>query len=235
MENGPIFKLRLRKHLALDLSIDFTSTLLNVKTVRSAASIRTHQETTSIVLKALEFLGVLVKLQVPKLLLLDAFFICLKVLHKVLNLLYFGICISVNDLCKILHETEVSTHSISQPSQLTKFRNEGDLISRSSVLVDEQWLIRFINSLVVPRLVVVFVAYLSALLVKTGLGTLREVNSVDLVRLLIVLSNDSRTGESLLDGFVTILVAPFSILSDFLHVLHHCVGSDDFEAHIDIE
>ncbi len=62
MEDGPIFQLRLSKHLALDLSIDFTSTLFYVKTVRSATGIRTHQETTSVVLKALEFLGVLIEL-----------------------------------------------------------------------------------------------------------------------------------------------------------------------------
>jgi hypothetical protein len=38
-----------------------------------------------------------------------------------------------------------------------------------------------------------------------------------------------------LDGFIAILVAPFCILSNFLHVLQHRIGSDDFEAHIDIE
>lgn len=235
MEDGPILKLRLSKHLALDLSIDFTSALFYVKTVRSATGIRTHQETTSVVLKALEFLRVLIKLQVPKLLLLDALFVCLEMLHQVLNLLNLGICISVNDLCKILHETEVSTHSISQPSQLTEFRNKSDLISRSPILVDEQRLIWFLNSLVVAGLIVVTVTYLSALFIEAGLGTLTKVNTIDLVRLLIVLSDDCRTGESLLDGFVAILVAPFSILSYFLHVLQHCIGSDDFEAHIDIK
>jgi len=235
MENGPILKLRLSKHLALDLSIDFTSTLFNVKTVRSATGIRTHQETTGIVLKALEFLRILVELQVPKLLLLDALLVCLEMLHQVLNLLNLGISISVDDLCKILHETEVSTHSISQPSQLTEFRNESDLISRSPVLVDEQRLIWFLDSLVVAGLIVVTVTYLSALFIETGLGTLAKVNTIDLVRLLIVLSDDCRTGESLLDGFVAILVAPFSILSNFLHVLKHCVSPDYFKAHIDIE
>jgi hypothetical protein len=119
VEDGPIFQLRLSEHLALDLTIDFTCTLLYIETVRSATSIRAHQETTSIVLEALEFLGVLVELQVPKLLLFDAFFVCLKVLHQVFNLLNFRISVCVHDLCKILHQTEVSTHSISQTSQLT--------------------------------------------------------------------------------------------------------------------
>ena len=62
MEDGPIFQLRLSKHLTLDLSIDFTRTLLDIEAVRSATSIRAHEEATGIVLKALEFLGVLVEL-----------------------------------------------------------------------------------------------------------------------------------------------------------------------------
>jgi hypothetical protein len=54
--------LRLSKHLALDLAIYFTRTLLDIEAVRSATGIRAHEETTGIVLKALEFLGVLVEL-----------------------------------------------------------------------------------------------------------------------------------------------------------------------------
>ena len=34
---------------------------------------------------------------------------------------------------------------------------------------------------------------------------------------------------------MAIVVAPFNILFNFLHVLQHFIGSDDFEAHIDIE
>ena len=137
MEDSPIFQLSLSKHLALDLTIDFTRTLLNVEAVRSTTSIRTHEETTGIVLKALEFLRVLIKLQVPKLLLLDAFFVCLEVLHQIFNLLDLRISICVHDLCKILHQTEVGTHSVSQTSQLTELRNKCDLISCSSVFVDQ--------------------------------------------------------------------------------------------------
>lgn len=81
MEDGPLFKLRLSEHLALDLSIDFTRTLFDIKAVWSTTSIWTHQETTGIVLEALKFLRVLIELQVPKLLLLNAFFVCLEVLH----------------------------------------------------------------------------------------------------------------------------------------------------------
>lgn len=91
--------MRLSKHLALDLAIDFTRTLLDIEAVRSATCVRTHQEATGIVLKALEFLGVLIKLQVPKLLLLDAFFVRLEVLHQVLDLLDLRISVCVHDLC----------------------------------------------------------------------------------------------------------------------------------------
>ena len=235
MEDCPLFEWRLSEHLALDLAIDFTSTLFYIEAVRSAASVRAHQEATGIVLKALELLGSLVELQVPKLLLLDAFFICLKVLHQVFNLLDLRISVSVHDLCKVLHQTEVGTHCVSQTSQLTELRYESNLIACSSVLVDEQGLVWVRDRLVVAGLVVVTVAGLSALLVEAGLGTLVEVNPVDFVRLLVVLCHNSRTGESLLDGFVAILVAPFSILPDFVHVLEHSVGSHDFEAHVDVQ
>lgn len=73
----------------------------------------------------------------PKLLLLDTLFVSLEVLHQIFDLLDLRISISVNDLCKILHQTEVGTHSVSQSSQLTELRNKGDLIACSSVFVDE--------------------------------------------------------------------------------------------------
>jgi len=73
------------------------------------------------------------------------------------------------------------------------------------------------------------------LLVETGLRTLCKVNSVDLVRFLVVLGNDSRTGESLLNSLIAILVAPLGVLSDFFHVLNDGVRADHFKAHINIE
>lgn len=97
----------------------------------------------------------------------------------------------MNDLCKVLHQTEVGTHSVSQASQLTKFRNKSNFIACSSVLVDEEGLVRVGNVLVVAGLVVVSVAGLSAVLVETGLWTLVEVNAIDLVRLLVVLGDHS--------------------------------------------
>jgi len=116
IEDGPLFELYLRELLALDLAIDFMTTLFNIEAVRSAASIWTHEETTGIVLEALKFLRVLVELQVPKLLLLNAFLICFEVLHHVFNLLNLRISISVHDICRVLHQTGVCTHNISQSS-----------------------------------------------------------------------------------------------------------------------
>jgi hypothetical protein len=116
VEDGPVFKLSLGVHLSLDLTINFTSTLFNVEAVRGTTCVWTHQEFTGLVLETLEFLGVLIKLQVPKLLFLNTLFISLEVIHQVLDLLNFGFSISVDDLGKILHQSEICTHSISQAS-----------------------------------------------------------------------------------------------------------------------
>lgn len=91
------------------------------------------------------------------------------------------------------------------------------------------------NVLVVSGLVVVTVAGLSAIFVKTGLWTLVEVNAIHLVRLLVVLGNHSCSSQSLLYRFVAVLATPFSILPNFVHVLEHSVGSHDFEAHVYIK
>lgn len=114
MEDRPIFKLSLGEHLSLNLAIYLSSTLFDVKAVRNTTCVRPHQEFAGLVLETLEFLGVLIKLQVPKLLFLNTLFIGLEVVHQVFDLLYFGFCIGVNDLSEILHQAEICTHSISQ-------------------------------------------------------------------------------------------------------------------------
>lgn len=73
------------------------------------------------------------------------------------------------------------------------------------------------------------------MLIKTGLRALGKVNTVDLVGLLVVLGNNSGTSESLLNSVIAVLVAPLSILSDFIHVLQYCVCPDDLETHINVE
>lgn len=114
VEDRPIFKLSLGEHLPLNLAINFSSTLFDVEAVRNTTCVRPHQEFAGLVLETLEFLGVLIKLQVPKLLFLNTLFIGLEVVHQVFDLLYFGFCIGVNDLGEILHQAEICTHSISQ-------------------------------------------------------------------------------------------------------------------------
>lgn len=103
MEDGPVGELCLGKHLALDLTIDFSCALLDVKAVRSSTSIWTHEKFTSSVLETLELLGILVKFQVPQFLLLFALLVVLEVVHKILNLLDLSVCISVDDLGQVLH------------------------------------------------------------------------------------------------------------------------------------
>ena len=110
MEDGPVLELSLGVHLALDLTIDLTCALLDVELVGSATSIWPHEEVAGHVLEALEFLRVLVELQVPKCLLLLTLLVGLKVVHEVLDLLDLGFSVGVHDLGEILHETEVSTH-----------------------------------------------------------------------------------------------------------------------------
>jgi len=52
----------------------------------------------------------------PHLLLFNTLSILREVVHKVLDLLDLSLSICVNNLCQVLHETEVSTHSICQTS-----------------------------------------------------------------------------------------------------------------------
>ena len=94
----------------------------------------------------------------PELLLLDALCVRLEVVHQVLDLLDLRLGIRVHDLSHVLHQTEVGAHRISQTSQLTKLGNEGNLVTRASVLVDQQRLIHVAYLLVVARPVVILIA-----------------------------------------------------------------------------
>jgi hypothetical protein len=96
-------------------------------------------------------------------------------------------------------------------------------------------LIHVIDVLVVPSLVVLLVARGSPILVKGGCWTLSEVDSVYLVGLLVVSRDHSRTGKSLLDGFSTILVSSFGIVSHLAHIIETVVRSYNFEADINVE
>jgi len=95
MEDSPGFESRLSEHLSLDLAINVPHVLLDVECVRSSTSGGAHKEFTGCILESREFLGCLIELQVPELLLLNAFLIRLEVVHKVFDLLHLGLGIRV--------------------------------------------------------------------------------------------------------------------------------------------
>jgi len=74
---------------------------------------------------------------VPLLLLLNAFLISLEHLEQILDLFDLCLGIRVDDLSKILHESEVSPHRVSQSSELAQLWNESDLISSLAIFVDK--------------------------------------------------------------------------------------------------
>lgn len=166
MEDGPILELHLGEHLALDLAIDLTSTLLNVKARWCTTSIGTHEEISSVVLVALELLGVLVELEMPEGLLLNALLVGLEVVHQVLDLLDLSLSVGVHDLGQVLHQPEVSSHRIGQTRNLTQLWDKSDLQTCPPVFVDEQGLVGVLDLLIVLCLIVLGVAGLGALLVE---------------------------------------------------------------------
>ena len=171
----------------------------------------------------------------PQLLLLLALRVLLEVVHQVLDLLDLCIGISVDNLGKVFHETEIRSHGISKSSQLTELGNEGNLVSSASILVDVQRLIAVVDVFVVASLVVLSVACLSSVLVKGSLGTLSKVYTVNLVRLLVVTSDDSCTGESKLNRFLAIVVALLGSVSEVIHVAQAVIRTDDLEANINVQ
>ena len=171
----------------------------------------------------------------PKRLLFDTLRVCLEVGHQVLDLLDLGVGVSVENLREILHKSEIGTHSISQARQLAQLGNEGNLISRAAILVDEQRLIHVVDSLIVAGAVVLLVARRSPVLVESGAGTLGEINSVDLVGLLVVARHDGATFECLLDRFLAVLVSSFGLLPQIVHVGQTIICPDHFEADVDVE
>lgn len=171
----------------------------------------------------------------PQLLLLNALLVFLEVLHQVFNFLDLSFGIRVNDLREIFHKTEICSHGISKARQLAELGNERDLSSSASVLVDQKRLILIIDVFIVASLVILLVAHLSSILIESGCWTLGEVNPVDLVRLLVVPRDDSRTGQSLLDRLLTVLSALLSFVSDIVHMGEERVSSDDLEGNVDVQ
>lgn len=103
VENAPSLEISLRKHLPLDLAVNIAHVLLNVESIWSTRRPRSHEKFARSVLEASELLRLLVKLQIPQLLLLNALLVLLEVLHQVFDFLDFGFGIGVQDHCKIFH------------------------------------------------------------------------------------------------------------------------------------
>jgi len=126
----------------------------------------------------------------PLLLLLDALLVSLEYLKQILD--FFDLCfgISVDNLGEVLHEAEVSSHGVGQASQLAQLWDERHLVTSLAIFVDEKRLVGISDVFIVASFVVLSVASGCTVLVECGFRTLCKVNSVDLVRLLVVLCHD---------------------------------------------
>ena len=102
----------------------------------------------------------------PHLLLLNTLSITGEVSHQVLDLLDLCFGVSVHDLGQVLHETEVSTHGVSQTGQLAELRDQSHLDACAAVLVNQKRLVASLDLLVVAGLIVLLVRCLDAILVE---------------------------------------------------------------------
>src|ERR1035437_7093359 len=98
----------------------------------------------------------------PKLLLLHAFGVLGECLEEVLGLSNLSVGIGVDNLGKVLHESEVCSHGVCQSSDLAQLRKKLNLDSCLPVLDDEQGLIEVSDAFIVASLEVVLEADLSS-------------------------------------------------------------------------
>jgi len=176
----------------------------------------------------------LVELEMPQLLLLDALSIGLEVRHQVLNLLDLGVSVGVHDLCKVLHQAEVRTHSICKTCQLAELGDQRHLVAGAPVLVNQQGLIHVANGFVIASPVVLLVAGGSSLLVEGCCYTLRKVDPINLVGLLVIARNHRGTSHSFLDRCLTITAALLGLVSQIVDVVQAIVCPDYLEADVNV-
>lgn len=98
MENAPSLQRGLAEHLALNLTVDLTHVLLDVKRDRSTTWTSSHEKLASLILVSPQLLWSFSELQVPELLLLLTLRVGLEVLHQVLDLFDLGIGVGMNNL-----------------------------------------------------------------------------------------------------------------------------------------
>jgi len=172
---------------------------------------------------------------VPELLLLHALGIGLEVSHQVLDLLDFSFSVGVQNHAQVFHHAEVSTHGISEAGKLAKLWNESHFITSASVLVDQERLVGIRDLFVVASLVVLTIAGGSSLLVESSFRTLRKINPVDFVGLLVVARNHSAAFHSELDCFLRIKSLLLSLGRQVLQIVEGCVRPDHLEADVDVQ
>lgn len=110
MEDAPNFERRLFIHLVLNLSVYVSCTSFNIKGIAITTTFGTHHHVTSFVLVAFKTSRIVLELKVPEFLLLDTLRVCLKDFKQVLAFFDLSVSIGVDNLGKILHQTEVSSH-----------------------------------------------------------------------------------------------------------------------------
>lgn len=235
MEDAPDLESWLGEHLGLDLTVDLADTFLDVELVRSSTAGSAHDEVACIILPAGELSRDILELEMPLLLLFDTLLVGSESGKEILTLAYFLVSVCVDDLSKILHQPEVSSHNICHARKLTEFWDQSDLVTGLAVFVDQEWLVWVRDGFVVPSLVVLGVAHLSAILVKCALWTHAEVDALHSVGLLVVSGDYSATDESLVNGRLPITTAFLSFVSQGGDVTEDGVSSDYSEGDVDIE
>lgn len=214
VEDTPGLEGRLSKHFGLDLSINLSGVLFDVELVWCTASGGSHNQVSSIIFVALDLSRSLLEFQMPLLLLLSAFLVGCEGFEEIFAFIYFLLSVGVDNLGEIFHQTEVGSHGVCQSGELAEFWDESDLVSSLPVFVDEERLVEICNVLVVPSLVVVFVADLGSLLIERSLRRHSEVDSFYSVCLLVVSSDDSATHHGSRDCFLPISSSPFGLVSE---------------------
>lgn len=141
MEDSPGFEGWLGEHLGLDLSIDFSSVLFDVELVWCTASGGSHNQVSSIIFETTELSWSFLELQMPLLLLLLAFLVGCEGFEEIFAFFNFLLSVGMDDLGKIFHKTEVSSHGVCQPCELAEFWDESDLVSSLPIFVDEKRLV----------------------------------------------------------------------------------------------
>lgn len=107
MENAPRFQRWLCEHLPLNLAIQFSRIRLNIEAVGGSRRASSHKEFARLIFEALQFLRILLELQMPELLLLNTLRVVLEMCHQVLDLLDFGFGVGMDNLGQILHQSKV--------------------------------------------------------------------------------------------------------------------------------